>query len=239
MRYILALIIAVPLLAVSLEADAGLVEDLRSGKSNVRAEIELSPWGKEMYRKYMHGLKSNPDYKAFVTYRGGDWIQGWSGSASAEQAIKESLKYCKEKRPTGAQCRVYAVGHTVVAGYSQKKLADAIEAYQLEVSGSKTTTKSTTSSERTFYCINPNGSFYTNRSYDFTGVCGPDKEITKAEYERLKNKKKDTATTEPDTASSGDDPLEAKLGKLKKLLEKGLITEEEAAAKRAKLLEDL
>ena len=35
-----------------------------------------------------------------------------------------------------------------------------------------------------------------------------------------------------------DAPLEAKLEKLKKLLEKGLITEEEAAAKRAKLLED-
>ena len=37
----------------------------------------------------------------------------------------------------------------------------------------------------------------------------------------------------------GDDSLEAKLEKLKKLLEKGLITEEEAAAKRAKFLEDL
>ena len=36
-----------------------------------------------------------------------------------------------------------------------------------------------------------------------------------------------------------DDPLEAKLEKLKKLLEMGLITEEEAAVKRAKLLEDL
>jgi hypothetical protein len=35
------------------------------------------------------------------------------------------------------------------------------------------------------------------------------------------------------------DPLEAKLEKLKKLFERGLITEEEAAAKRAKLLEDL
>lgn len=42
-----------------------------------------------------------------------------------------------------------------------------------------------------------------------------------------------------DAASSVDNPLEAKLEKLKKLLEKGLITEEEAAAKRAKLLEDL
>jgi hypothetical protein len=38
MRYILALMIAVPLLmAGSLEAEAGLVEDLRSGKSNIRA----------------------------------------------------------------------------------------------------------------------------------------------------------------------------------------------------------
>ena len=37
MRFILALMIAVLLMAVSLEADAGLVEDLRSGKSNVRA----------------------------------------------------------------------------------------------------------------------------------------------------------------------------------------------------------
>ena len=44
-------------------------------------------------------------------------------------------------------------------------------------------------------------------------------------------------TTEVETrTSSDDDPLEAKLEKLKKLLEKGLITEEEAAAKRAKLL---
>ena len=58
-------------------------------------------------------------------------------------------------------------------------------------------------------------------------------------------KPKDTAagtssTTEVETRTSSDDaPLEAKLEKLKKLLEKGLITEEEAAAKRAKLLEDL
>ena len=56
----------------------------------------------------------------------------------------------------------------------------------------------------------------------------------------LKNLKKDaTSKPEPDTASSSDDPLEAKLEKLQRLLEKGLITEEEAAAKRAKLLGDL
>jgi len=42
MRYILALIIAVPLLmAASLEADAGLVEDLRSGKSDVKTVSQV------------------------------------------------------------------------------------------------------------------------------------------------------------------------------------------------------
>jgi hypothetical protein len=47
-------------------------------------------------------------------------------------------------------------------------------------------------------------------------------------------------TTEVETSTSSDyNPLEVKLEKLKKLLEMGLITEEEAAAKRAKLLEDL
>ena len=41
-----------------------------------------------------------------------------------------------------------------------------------------------------------------------------------------------------DTKVPGDNSLETKLEQLKKLLEKGLITEQEAATKRAKLLED-
>jgi len=118
-------------------------------------------------------------------------------------------------------------------------LADAIEAYQLEVSGSKTTV--TASASKTIYCRRANGGVYPRRNIKVE-LCSSrsDTQITKAEYDRLKNKKTDTASaTEPDAASSGDDPLEAKLEKLKKLLEKGLITEEEAAAKRAKLLDDL
>jgi len=47
-----------------------------------------------------------------------------------------------------------------------------------------------------------------------------------------------SSTTEVKTETPSDDHLEAKFEKLKKLLEKGFITEEEAAAKRAKLLED-
>ena len=65
-----------------------------------------------------------------------------------------------------------------------------------------------------------------------------EKERLAAELAASKKKEeaRKLAQAEPDTASSVDDPLEAKLEKLKKLLEKGLITEEEAAAKRAKLL---
>jgi hypothetical protein len=47
-----------------------------------------------------------------------------------------------------------------------------------------------------------------------------------------------STTPKPETEPSNDVPLEAKLVKLKKLVEKGLITEEEAATKRARLLED-
>ena len=79
-------------------------------------------------------------------------------------------------------------------GDSQEELADAIEAYNLKVSGNtkKETPANDTSSE------------------------------AEAEVKPIDE----------------DDPLEAKLEKIKKLLKKGLITKEEAAAKRAKLLED-
>ena len=42
-----------------------------------------------------------------------------------------------------------------------------------------------------------------------------------------------------DKASGSSESLKAKLKELKDLLDEGLITAEEAAAKRAKLLEDL
>ena len=68
MRYIIALIIAVPLLmAVSLKAEAGLVEDLRSGKSDVRASSNAGGWIGII--KYWKKQKSAPDFKAIVTAR--------------------------------------------------------------------------------------------------------------------------------------------------------------------------
>lgn len=276
-------------MAASLEADAGLVEDLRSGKSDVKtAQSSTAIAAFRVVREQ----KSAPDYKAVVITRniyGKIW--SWQRDASAVKAIENALKHCKEKE--NQSCDVFAVGDTIVQGHSQAELADAIEAYQLEVSGSKAASKSTTSAGKTVYCINNSTDyiyqFFSNKcpigedeitkseyhrlnknKYDraknkridtaseakaeivyckapsgnvyqaTTKQCSRYQNITKAEYDRLKNKKTDTASsTEPDAASSVDDPLEAKLEKLKKLLEKGLITEEEAAAKRAKLLEDL
>jgi len=145
--------------------------------------------------------------------------------------VEGAVRHCKEQGGGRTRCKVYAVGDTIVEGHSQAELADAIEAYQLEVSGSKSTP-----SLKTVYCKRSNGTVvYSSRP------CGGTQEITKAEYDRLKDKKTDTASTtsKSKTEPSVDDPLEAKLEKLKKLLEMGLITEEEAAAKRVKLLDDL
>ena len=272
MRYILALIIAVPLLAVSLEADAGLVEDLRSGKSNVRASSTQGSHSGII--KFWREMKSQPDFKAIASARG--WSYGVMGRYTAEAAVEGALQHCKESGGGVTRCEVYAVGDNIVEGRSQTELADAIEAYQLEVSGSRSTYckrrdgtvysygwkdktacggeeeitkaeydrlkgKKTVTARKTptssHYCKRKDGVVYESKRH----VCpSSHTEINKAEYDRLKNQKKDAAsTTKPDAASSGDDPLEAKLEKLKKLLEKGLITEEEAAAKRAKLLEDL
>jgi len=94
-----------------------------------------------------------------------------------------------------------------------------------------------TSTNITLYCKRSDGSVY---SYSHAN-CGSSKKITKAEYDRLKNKKTDTANdaSSTDKASGSSGPLKAKLKEVKDLLDEGLITEEEAAAKRAKLLEDL
>lgn len=167
-----------------------LVKDLRSGKSDVRASSTSGSY--QGIIQFWRQMKSKPDFKATVSAKSHGY--GAFGESSAEAAVKRAIGNCKEKGGGVGRCKVYAVGDNIVQGRSQAELADAIEAYNLKVSGEK---------------------------------------------------KKDTAddtssTTAVETEVPSDDaPLEAKLEKLKKLLEKGLITEEEAAAKRAKLLEDL
>ena len=106
----------------------------------------------------------------------------------------------------------------VVVGFSKRKLAAAIEAYDRGNKKTVTSSKSTTSSR---YCKLRDGSVYSRKPLR-TGFLAPcqknEKTITKAEYDRLKNKKKDAVSkTEPDTAPSSDDPLEAKLEKIRNL----------------------
>lgn len=144
MRYLATLLIAVALLMVlSSRADAGLVEQLRTGNSYIRSTLEPSSWEKDNFRKYMREQDSTPDFKVYVTWK--TWIQIWSGASSAEQAIDSMFEYCRER---DRKCRIYAIGETVVAGYSQNKLADVIEAYNLRVSGIKPTTSTKREFER-------------------------------------------------------------------------------------------
>jgi len=233
MRILLALIIALPLLmAASLEADAGLVEDLRSGKSNVRTSSAGNYPG---IIKFLREVKSKPDFKAIASAR--THVYGSIGNSSAEAAVEGALTFCKESGGGTTTCKIYAVGDNIVQGHSQAELADVIEAYQLEVSGSKTTSKSTPADGN--YCKTGVGNVYGPVGW-FCGDFG-DTKITKAEYDRLKNKKTDTVNdaSTKDKASGSSESLKAKLKELKDLLDEGLITEEEAAAKRAKLLEDM
>ena len=145
-----------------------------------------------------------------------------------------SSHYCKRKDGVVYESK----RHTCPRSHTQITKA---EYDRLNNKKNVTARKSTTSSRsRQAYCKRDDGSVVAVNRLNLDIPCGPHTEISNAEYDRLKDKKTDTAsTTKPDTSSSVDDPLEAKLEKLKKLLEQGLITEEEAAEKRAKLLEDL
>ena len=120
----------------------------------------------------------------------------------------------KCKSEYGDKCAVYSVGDQVVVGFSKRKLAAAIEAHDRRNKKIVTASTSSTSFGTTpTYCKMPDGRVYLRAPGSH---CAYNKEITKAEYDRLK----------------------IKLKEVKDLLDEGLITEEEAAAKRAKLLED-
>ena len=92
MRYILALIVAVILIAPSLEASAGLVEDLRSGKSKVRASTTQGSY--EGIIQFWRKMKPQPDFKAIVSAR--SRVYAVMGRHTAEAAVEGALRHCKE-----------------------------------------------------------------------------------------------------------------------------------------------
>ena len=96
MRILLALMIALPLLmAVSPEADAGLVDDLRSGESDIKAAS--SHGASHTVFGILKEQKNLADYKAIITKRElfGS-IYYWSGYSSAEEAAEKRSRLLED-----------------------------------------------------------------------------------------------------------------------------------------------
>ena len=154
-----------------------------------------------------------------------------------ETKPKDVWKYCQRSNGSLFQARVCSGGAITItkSEYENRKNKKPVTAI-----------KATGPSEKMVYCKRRNGSVY---SYTNVGSnqCAKNKKITKDEYDSLKDKKPVTAATgdmaqeelSETKPSSKDRPTKAKLKELKDLLYRGLITEKEAAEKRAKLLEDL
>ena len=86
-------------------------------------------------------MKSQPDFKAIASAR--SKIYGVD-DATLQSGGWRGLNARKESGGGKTKYEVNAVEDAIVEGHSQVELAGTIEAYQLEVSGSKTTSKSMT-----------------------------------------------------------------------------------------------
>ena len=200
MRILIAVLAMLVVVFLATQAKADLVADLRSGRSDIKAapnSIRQVRGFDQIYEKSL----SYPKYVAMVAQwygRYGNWTT--YGADSAEMAIKTALRRCEDR--WGGTCRVYSVGKKIVIGFSQKKLAAAIEAYDR---GNKKTVTEKREAEgagiersNDRYCKNNYGKVHKA----FNGDCPLHypTPITKAEYDRLKNKK--TVTAHKSTESS-------------------------------------
>ena len=154
-----------------------LVDELRSGNSDIKAaNTNHNYYG---IIRYYQKSKIWPDFKVVVD--GVTRIYGWQGASSAENAVEEGINYCKGQK-SGA-CRIYSLGETVVQGYSQNKLADAIEAYQLKVVDKNIKQDLANN----LYCKTSYGFAYK----PYLRCESTDTQISKSEFIRLKNKNKE------------------------------------------------
>ena len=79
------------------QAEAGLVEDLRSGKSNLQTSLEaVSQIDTSIYKYFRYEI-SKPDFRAIVTWRDSAWNRGTYSARSAEAAIERLVQNCMEK----------------------------------------------------------------------------------------------------------------------------------------------
>jgi hypothetical protein len=238
----------------AVRASYNLVEDLRSGKSKITAISAGEASRVSGYHRSNRILKTKPDHKAMAMQgRHPYGMVSVFGHPSAAAAVEAAVSSCQ--KDWGGTCKIYQIDSEIVQGYSQQELAniideidpeisDEIEKNNLEFSEEKSeTSEAKTESPakpKRSYCKRLDGSVY---AVDFS--CKKGRQISKSEYERLNNGKSRSKTkasiekTHSNTDDSGStDAIEAKLKKLKKLLDKGLITAEEAKAKRAEILDD-
>ena len=190
------------------------------------------------------GLLGNYDFALWTVTKNGNRVTDCVGVVHSWERTRGSTKdvgKAYEKRVTAVFCD-YNASFSHLKNVELQKLINSVgvKKYKLPTLTSmpKKSEKTSTKSRKNVYCKKPNGIVYSYLEYDSTGVCGLNKEITKAEFDRLKNQKEDTAN-DKDKASGSAGSLRVKLKELKQLLDEGLITEEEAAVKRTKLLEDL
>ncbi len=199
MRLLISVLAMLVVVFLATQAKADLVADLRSGRSDIKA-VPSGFYKHMFFKKRHHALQSEPNFRAMAVQwyspygRWGVW-----GRSSAAAAVKEALSECKKRHGT---CRLYSVGEQIVAGFSKQKLADVIEAYDRGNKKTTTARKSKTPSKyRELFCLNKvTGGVQNIRSYKCP--YRDDREITKAEYDRLKNKKITTAISS--TGSFGE-----------------------------------
>ena len=208
------------------QAEAGLVEDLRRGNSDIEAvwsgRSSASGWALQNYKSFL----TKRDHKAMAMHdHAGFWLAWEYPSAAA--AVKVAISGCENE--WGGTCKVYAVGSEIVQGFSQRELANAIAAldpsYDDETEGKS----------NFVYCRKNDGSAIVG---DAKIGCGNHVKISKAEYFRLKREQKSkVAASKAETDINVEtDTVEASLIRLKRLLDRGLVSAEEAKIWRRELL---
>lgn len=181
--HLLALIIAVPLLITTTPmANAGLVEDLRSG----RADIETLSNGQAsritgISRNYKV-IKTKPEHKAMAVQAVFPYgVRSAWGHRSAAAAVQAAMSLCE--KTWGGGCQLYSVNSQVVQGYTQRKLANVIAKFDGFNKNTNDTAHNSIASSSVVYCRREDGSVYRRRP----GLaCQTGREITKAEYNRLR-----------------------------------------------------
>ena len=177
MRIVLAVIAILIVSFLAAQSEAGLLEDLRSGKSKIKAVSKGNVIHTvENFRLHKKN-QSNRDFKAIAVVKRGFGAWGVWNQRTATGAVLSAVSECENKWER--TCEIYSVGSEIVADFSPQELANAIEAYH-------TGHKITKSENRLayIYCRDSNGSAHVVHG---TLSCEQGANISLQEYRRLKS----------------------------------------------------